>query len=194
MHCAGSAKGDDVKAGHLVRAAARAGVTHLVHISVVGADRVPVVSGIDRALFGYFASKLAAEEVISGSGLGWTTLRATQFHDLALTTARQMAKLPVVPVPVGFRFQPVEAAEVADRLVELAVSEPAGLVPDLAGPTAYPMSALVRSYLRACGVRRPILPVYLPGRAARALRHGANLALDHAVGRRTWEDFLNAYA
>src|SRR5215211_3724356 len=37
LHCAGSAKGDDEKARHLVRAAQRAGVGHLVYISVVGA-------------------------------------------------------------------------------------------------------------------------------------------------------------
>jgi hypothetical protein len=30
----------------------------------------------------------------------------------------------------------------------------------------------------------------LPGKAASAFRAGANLALDRAVGRRTWEAFL----
>ena len=58
VHCAGSTKGDEDKARHLVQAASRAGVRHLVYISVVGADRIPVASGIDRAMFGYFASKL----------------------------------------------------------------------------------------------------------------------------------------
>ncbi len=57
VHCAGSAKGDDRKARHLVRAAGRAGAPHIVYISVIGADRVPVVSRTDRALFGYFAGK-----------------------------------------------------------------------------------------------------------------------------------------
>ena len=108
VHCAGSSKGDEDKARTLVRAAARAGTRHLVNISVVGADRVPVVSGADRAMFGYFASKLAAERVVADSGLPWTTLRATQFHDLILLVAQQMVKLPVIPVPAGFRFQPVE--------------------------------------------------------------------------------------
>src|SRR5260221_14029824 len=70
VHCAGSRKGDEEKALNLVRAASRAGerhLGHLVYISVVGADRIPVVSGIDRAMFGYFASKLAAERVVAGS-------------------------------------------------------------------------------------------------------------------------------
>jgi uncharacterized protein YbjT (DUF2867 family) len=94
VHCAGNSKGDEDKARNLVEAAVQAGAPHLVYISVVGADRIPVVSRVDRALFGYFAAKLAAESVVAESGLPWTTLRATQFHDLTLTTVRQMARLP----------------------------------------------------------------------------------------------------
>jgi hypothetical protein len=44
-----------------------------------------------------------------------------------------MAKLPAIPVPAGFRLPPVDAGEVAGRLVELTLSTPAGLVPDMAG-------------------------------------------------------------
>jgi uncharacterized protein YbjT (DUF2867 family) len=190
VHLAGSNKGDEDKARHLVSAASRTGARHLVYISVVGADRIPVISGVDRAMFGYFASKLAAERVIAESGLPWTTLRATQFHDLMLTTARQMVRLPVVPVPSGFRFQPIEAGEVAARLVELALGTPAGLVPDIAGPKVYGMADLVRGYLRARRKHRLLVPVRLPGKAARAYRAGANLAPERAVGRRTWEEFL----
>jgi uncharacterized protein YbjT (DUF2867 family) len=151
---------------------------------------VPVVSRFDRALFGYFATKRAAEDVVARSGIPWTTLRATQFHDLVLMTVRQMARMPVIPVPAGARFQPVDTGEVAARLVELALGEPSGLVPDMAGPRGYGMDELIRSYLRAVGRRRLLVPVRLPGRAARALRAGANLAPEHAVGRRTWEEFL----
>jgi uncharacterized protein YbjT (DUF2867 family) len=190
LHLAGSAKGDEDKARNLVRAASRAGAQHLVYISVVGADRVPVLSGVDRAMFGYFASKRAAEKVVENSGLPWTTLRATQFHDLILMVAQQLAKLPVMPVPTGFRFQPVDADEVATRLVELTLGEPAGLVPDMGGPRVYGAADLLRGYLRANKRRRPIVPVWLPGKAARAFRAGANLAPEQAVGHRTWEEFL----
>jgi uncharacterized protein YbjT (DUF2867 family) len=190
VHCAGTTTGDDAKARTLVEAARRAGVRHLVHVSVVGADRVPVVSRVDRAMFGYFASKLAAERVVAESGLPWTTLRATQFHDLVLTTVRGLTKLPVVPVPSGMRLQPVDAGEVAARLAELAFGAPSGLVQDLAGPRVYGLGELVRDYLRAQGRRRLLVPVRMPGRAARAFRQGANLAPDGMLGRRTWEDFL----
>ena len=190
VHCAGSNKGDEDKTRNLVRAASRAGAPHLVYISVVGADRIPIASAVDRAMFGYFGSKLASERVVAGSGLPWTTLRATQFHDLILMVARALAKLPIIPVPAGSRFQPVDTDEVAARLVELALGEPAGLVPDLAGPHVYSTTDLIRGYLRATHRRRPILPVWLPGRAARAVRAGATLAPEHAIGKRTWEEFL----
>ena len=172
VHLAGSSKGDGEKAANLVQAAVEAGTRHLVYISVVGADRVPVVSGADRAMFGYYAAKHAGERAVAESGMPWTTLRATQFHDLMLLTARQMAKLPVIPAPSGFQAQPVDADEVAARLVELALGAPAGLVDDLAGPRVYPLADLIRGYLRpaastarSCRFACPARP---PARCARA--------------------------
>ncbi|MFI9305275.1 SDR family oxidoreductase [Streptomyces triculaminicus] len=182
LHLAGGPKGDDEATRNLVRAAQRADVKHLVYISVIGADKVPL---------GYFKAKLGAEQAVAGSGLPWTTLRAAQFHDLVLKVVGTMTKMPVVPVPGGLRFQPVDAREVAARLVELALGEPAGLVPDLAGPTVYGLAELTRGYLRARGKSRPMLPVRMPGKAGRAYRAGENLSLETAVtGHRTWEDFL----
>jgi len=191
VHCAGGRKDDDVATRNLVAAASRAGKPHLVFISVVGADRIPVVSAADRAMFSYFGFKLAAERVVAGSGLPWTTLRATQFHDLALMVAQQMARLPVIPVPAGVRFQPVDTDEVAARLVELALGVPAGLAQDVAGPEVFSTADLLRGYLRARHKRRPLVPVWLPGKAAAAVRAGANLAPGRAVGRRTWAQFLD---
>jgi uncharacterized protein YbjT (DUF2867 family) len=184
LHLAGGPKDDDLATGHLVRAAAQAGVRHFVYISVVGADRVPV---------GWVRSKYAAERAIAESGMPWTTLRAAQFHDLVLTVAQKMGKLPVVPAPRGLRFEPVAAADVAERLVALTLDAPAGRVPDLAGPTVYPLADLVRSYLRARGRHRAMLPVRIPGKAGKAYRAGANLAgADALRGTGTWEDFLAA--
>ena len=182
LHLAGGPKGDEEATSNLMEAAAAAGVRHVVYISVIGADKVPL---------SWFAAKLGAERAVAGSGLPWTTLRAAQFHDLALTVVEKMAKLPVIPAPGGLRFQPVDAREVAARLVELTLGEPAGLVPDLAGPTVYGMAELSGGYLEARGKRRLTMPVRMPGKAGRAYRAGANLSVEGAhVGKRTWEDFL----
>ncbi|MGD9694229.1 MAG: SDR family oxidoreductase [Thermoleophilia bacterium] len=190
VHCAGASKGDERRAAALGAAALRAGTRHLVNISVVGADRVPVTGRADRAMFSYYASKFGSDEAIASSGVPWTTLRATQFHELMLMVARGMAHLPVVPVPSGMRVQPVAADEVAARLVELSLGAPAGLVDEMAGPRIMGMDEMVRAYLRARGARRLLMPVPLIGGAGRAIRAGANLAPDLAVGRQTWEEFL----
>ena len=182
VHLAGGPKGDDVGTRNLVQAAERAGVKHLVHISVTAVDQLP---------FTYFKAKLGAEQAVRESSVPWTVLRAAQFHDFALKTVQAMTKLPVLPVPGGLRFQPVDARDVAERLVELAHGEPAGLVPDLVGPKVYTVGELARDYLKATGKRRLSLPVRVPGKAGKVYRAGGNLTLSGAdVGTRTWEDFL----
>ncbi|GAA3230050.1 SDR family oxidoreductase [Actinocorallia longicatena] len=186
LHLAGGPKADDVAARHLVAAARDAGVAHLVHISVIGADRVPLA---------WLRTKLDAERAIEDSGIPWTILRAAQFHDLLFKVVAKMAKLPVLPVPGGLRFQPVDAREVAARLVELTLGTPQGHVPDLAGPKLYTLPELARPYLEARAKRRPRLPVRIPGKAGRAYREGANLTLKGAtLGERTWEQYLTDHA
>jgi uncharacterized protein YbjT (DUF2867 family) len=141
-------------------------------------------------MFGYFGAKRGAELAITGSGIPWTMLRATQFHDLTFKTLEQLAKLPVMLVFGGMSFQPVDSGEVADRLVELALDQPSGLVPAIGGPRVYEMAELARSYLAGTGRRKPIFSMPVIGAAGRAQKGGANLAPDRAVGRRTWEEFL----
>jgi uncharacterized protein YbjT (DUF2867 family) len=105
----------------------------------------------------------------------WTILRATQFHEFAAQILGQVRVGPVSLVP-KMMSQPVAAREVAERLVELAESGPAGLATDLAGPEVLRMRDLVRAYATATGVTGPILELPLPGGFGKALRDGTILA------------------
>ncbi|MFD0564062.1 SDR family oxidoreductase [Kitasatospora saccharophila] len=186
IHCASDPrhpKNDLPALRHLLEAARRAGVRHVVNISIVGVDRIPMR---------YYRVKLRGEELLAASGLGWTNLRATQFPQLLDGMLGTLAKLPVLPMPSRTPVQPVHPAEVAARLVELALGEPAGHAPDFAGPETRPATDLATGWLRAHDRRRPVLPLHLPGRAGRALRAGALTAPRNARGTRTWEDFLAA--
>jgi uncharacterized protein YbjT (DUF2867 family) len=128
---------------------------------------------------------------VAESGLPWTILRVTQFYDYILTGLQKLARMPVVPVPAGFAVQPIDPGEVAARLVELALGEPAGRVPGLAGPQVTSWAGLLRGYLQASHRRRLVVPVRIPG--TRAVRAGGLLpAPGHAVGRWMWEQFLTA--
>jgi hypothetical protein len=61
--------------------------------------------------------------------------RSTQFHEFVLSMVRALDRVPfVTPVPRGWLFQPIDASEVAGRLVELALGSSAGRVPDIGGP------------------------------------------------------------
>jgi uncharacterized protein YbjT (DUF2867 family) len=183
LHLAGGAKGDDIAARNLATAARTAGVKHLILISVIGADRMPI---------GYFRAKAAAERSFAESGVPCTVLRVAQLHDFVLPIVGSMGKLPLLPSPRGLRFEPVDRDEVAARLATLTLGAPAGRVPDLAGPEVLDIPQLVAAYAGANGRRRhPLLPVRLPGAIGRAYRAGDNLADDSAQrGTRTWGAFI----
>ena len=114
-----------------------------------------------------------------------------QLHQPRRDLAGQaLAKLPVVPTPSGWRAQPIAADEVAARLVELALGDPQGRVPDVAGPEIHTCRGMIREYLDAVGSHRPTMPVRVPGGASRAYAAGGNLAPDRAGGKQTWAEFL----
>ncbi|EHR51938.1 putative nucleoside-diphosphate sugar epimerase [Saccharomonospora marina XMU15] len=182
VHCATDFRGEERLAGSVVSAARRRGCGHVVYISIVGVDALPI---------SYYRGKLAAERLLAASGVGWTVLRSTQFHDLVARILSTLARSPLLPVPAGVRVQPVHAPEVASRLAELACGEPAGRVGDMGGPEIRPFADLARAYLRATGRRRALLPFRLPGAAFRGYREGLHLAPADAVGTVTFERFLS---
>jgi uncharacterized protein YbjT (DUF2867 family) len=164
-----------------VETARRGGAPHVLYISIVGADRVPL---------GYYRAKLQAERLIENSGLPWTILRTTQFHDLILRGCAVLARLPAMLVPAGVSFQPIDAREVAGRLAGLAAEGPAGRVPQMGGPQIRTSRDLALTYLAASGRHRPILPVLLPRAVFAAYRRGAHLTPDLAADRVTFAEFL----
>jgi uncharacterized protein YbjT (DUF2867 family) len=189
VHCASDPqrKGSEIaQTRHLLDAALRADpVPHVVYISIVGVERVPLR---------YYREKLAAEELIRQSGVPWTILRATQFHEFVASLLRSQMWSPVLLVPAKTSIQPIAADEVAERLVELAIGPARGRVDDVGGPQVRTAVELATAYLDAKGERRRIVSVPLPGAAARGYRAGGHLAPDRAVGRTTFEEFLAATA
>jgi uncharacterized protein YbjT (DUF2867 family) len=181
INCATSPRRDAVAAHHLLNAARQAGVQHLVHVSIVGIERIPL---------SYYREKLVVESLVASSGVPNTILRATQFHDLLAGMFRVLAHSPVLMLPGGTSFQPVDVRDVAARLVDLAEAGPAGRVDDFGGPEIRPVQELARSWLDLTSRSRLVLPVPLPGGLARAYRDGRHCTPGHADGRITFEDFV----
>jgi uncharacterized protein YbjT (DUF2867 family) len=147
-------------------------------------------ASIENPHYFYYQAKLEAERVVERSAVPWTILRATQFHDFLLKGLNTLEVGPITIVPRGFLFQPVDIGEVAGRLTELALSEPAGRVPDFAGPQVRTAAELAHAYLEATGQRKRILEIPIPGKLGRAFREGAQTCPQGERGRVTWEEFL----
>ena len=151
-------------ARYLVSAAERNGVAHMVSLSIVGIEAIPT---------GYYAGKLAQEQVLLERGGPVTVQRATQFHEFAGQVLARPAG-PVALVP-RMQVQPIAAREVAASLVDLASGPPRGRAPDLAGPVEEQLVEMARRVLRARGSRRVVVPVRLPGPGGRAAASGSAL-------------------
>ncbi|WP_103354476.1 SDR family oxidoreductase [Amycolatopsis sp. CA-128772] len=133
---------------NLTEAAAEAGVGHYVALSVVGTDRQPGV--------GYFRAKVAQEQLIAGSGLPYSIVRATQFFEFAGGIADGSATDGVVRLP-GAGVQPMAAAEVSAAVGRAAAGEPTGGVSEVAGPEVFGLDEWVRTVLTARADPRPVV-------------------------------------
>jgi len=188
VHAASDARGDYWQADvagtrRLVKAVDRDRLRHLVYVSIVGVDRIP---------YGYYHAKFAAEQVLLASGLPVTLLRITQFHDFVdelLATARRG---PVLPVPMGWRVQPVDVGEAAAHTVEVALGGPTGDVVEFAGPREETAADLARVWAAAREPGTRVVSTPVPGRLSGAFRDGAALPSGGARGALTYEDHLRA--
>jgi uncharacterized protein YbjT (DUF2867 family) len=165
----------------LVQAVDRDRLRHLVYPSIVGVDRIP---------WSLYRAKFAAEQVLLASGLPVTLVRITQFHhfvDELLETARRG---PVLPVPMGWRTQPVDVGDAAAYVASVASGPPVGDVVHYGGPQELTAADLARAWVaaREPGVRVVATP--LPGRLSSAFRDGAALPSGGARGRITYEEHL----
>ncbi|MGY1639154.1 SDR family oxidoreductase [Geodermatophilus sp. SYSU D00742] len=186
VHAASDARGDYWQADvagtrRLVQAVDRARLRHLVFVSIVGVDRIP---------YGYYHAKFAAEQVLLASGLPVTLLRITQFHDFVdqlLATARRG---PVLPVPMGWRAQPVDVDEAAAYTAEVAAGTPAGDVVEYGGPEELTAAELARAWAAAREPGTHVVATPVPGRLSSAFRDGAALPSGGARGHRTYGEHL----
>jgi uncharacterized protein YbjT (DUF2867 family) len=176
------AKADVPGTRNLLAACKEAGTPHLFYISIVGIERIPL---------GYYKVKLECERLIEESGVPWSNLRATQFHQLIDGFLRMFSRVPfVLPAPKAFKFQPIDTGEVADRMVADVAKGPVGRLPDLGGPEVLIFGDLAKAWLRARGKRRPIVNVPVMGGVARGFKAGYNCTPEHAEGHVTWEEWL----
>jgi uncharacterized protein YbjT (DUF2867 family) len=166
----------------LVQAVDRERLRHLVYVSIVGVDRIP---------FAYYRAKYAAEQVLLASGLPVTLLRVTQFHDFVDTLLETARRGPVLPVPMGWRLQPVDVDEVAAHITVVAAAPPTGGVLEFGGPEELTAADVARAWAAARGSGAHVVATPVPGKMGSAIRDGAALPSGGALGTRTYAQHLH---
>jgi uncharacterized protein YbjT (DUF2867 family) len=165
----------------LLAAAKTAGVRHVLFMSIVGIERVPV---------SYYRMKIAAEGVVQAGGVPYTILRATQFPSLVDTLLTVSSKLGPVVVDKSLVVQPVHVDDVAERIADLLAGEARGETVEFGGPEVLRFDQAVRDWQAARGTRRPVWSLRLPGRIVRVVRDGGLTTTAKPAGTRTWQDYL----
>jgi uncharacterized protein YbjT (DUF2867 family) len=133
---------------NLLAAATTAGVGHYVALSIVGVD--------DLLDSGYLRAKVVQEKTIVDSGLPYSIVRATQFHEFAEAITASLDLGDEVRVPDAL-IQPIAADEVAAELARVAVGAPVNGIVNIGGPNKISFTELARTVLAARGHDKPVV-------------------------------------
>lgn len=172
---------DTMGTRNLIRAAKEAGVRHLMYVSIVGVDRIP---------FRYYRKKLVAENFVRQSGLPFTILRATQFHEFIdeLFSRGRIGRWLVIPT--SFKVQPISTDTVSGELARLVREGPQGKIVEIGGPEVTTLGEMARVWMERCGVPGRILPLPSFGRMAAGFKKGHNTCALPESDECGWEWWL----
>lgn len=136
-------------AKNLVAAEKNAHIKHHLVLSIVGTDQAPHI--------GYLQAKKDQEDAVVASGIPYTIIRATQFHEHTGTIIAVQSEGRNVHVST-VDYQPIALEDVVDYIVRFALEQPKNRIVEIAGPDRGLMNDFVESYLRKTGEDKIVVP------------------------------------
>jgi uncharacterized protein YbjT (DUF2867 family) len=136
------------RTGNLLAAAKVTGVSHVVALSVIGANRLPASS--------YFRAKARQEQLITEAGVPFSIVRSTPCYESVRRIADLATDGDTVRISSALT-QPIAGQDVARALALTALGEPVAGIREVVGPQQYSLDDLVRGYLRAHNDTRRVL-------------------------------------
>jgi uncharacterized protein YbjT (DUF2867 family) len=170
------AKATELEGTRAALAAAESAGAHFLYPSIVGVDRIGGT---------YYQAKWQAEQIVE-SARHWTIQRATQLHP----TLDRMLSHRLFPVTPHLAFQPLDAGDLAERVIGHLEMGPAGRAEDFGGPEVLTLRDLAAARRAATNRRVMLVPVPAAG-PLRALDAGCHLCPGHACGHLTWQQWLS---
>ncbi len=162
FHLAHDLKKDSIATQNLLDALKGKPDVHLIYISIVGIDVVPMA---------YYRQKLISEQAIARSGLAFSILRATQFHEYAEFVISSFLRFPVGFLPAKVLMQPIQIEVVARELLQMPQGAPLNGIKNTGGAEVLSLGEMAKLWLKATKKKRLILPLPLRG-AASGLKKG----------------------
>ncbi|WP_420151205.1 SDR family oxidoreductase [Spirosoma sp.] len=167
---------------NLLNALKQSDVRHVIYMSIVGVDKIQ---------YSYYRAKREAEILIQESGLPYTILRATQFHDLVDFALSKLLSLPIGFVPKQLLDQPIDVEPVAQELFRLAKAGPQHNILNLGGPEVLDLGTLAQRWMNYRNVSKPIIPIPTISNLMNSFARGDHTCTEKAVGSKTWDDYLS---
>jgi uncharacterized protein YbjT (DUF2867 family) len=127
---------------NLVTAELAANIRHHLVLSIVGTD--------DALQIGYLRAKKHQEDNIKNSGIPYTIIRSTQFHehtDAIIAVQGNDEEIFVSKID----YQPIALEDVTDFIVQFALEEPKNGTVEIAGPIRANMDDFVAKYVEIAG-------------------------------------------
>lgn len=156
-------------------------IKHLIYPSIVGIDEIPMK---------YYKCKLQVESIIKSSGVPFTILRATQFHNLIDSLFNIFLRYPITILPTKMKFQTIAVEEVAAAFVNLCNDKPLGCLPDIGGPEIMTVKEMHRIWRDSKGKGNKLVPLFLPLPVIKGFVKGYNTNSEIKSGKISWKDWL----
>lgn len=178
-------------AANLGRAAADAGVSRTVVLSIIGVDRVAAAGGdAGTGYDGYYAAKFAQEQATREHAAQAKVVRSAQFHDIAGQAIGWGRADDTTTVP-DLLIQPLTVAAMVEVLLDVAGGARDGDLIEVAGPRTEHLAAMSTAFARHEGDNVRVVA----GPVGGAVRDGILLpGPDAVLVGPTFDEWLAAHA
>lgn len=153
-------------------------VKHLVFISIVGVDKMPVK---------YFKTKHKVEKLIQENCKAYTILRSTQFLEFFEEEVKKQLKRGFSIVP-NIKYQPIETLLVAKKLIQICKRDSTNSISEIGGSEPVFFYDAIRAYQKWKGIRSIIIsiPNILLGKLGKSLTTESRM-----INSKTWDQYLD---
>lgn len=172
---------DIVAIKNLIDAAQKIDLQHLIFISIVGVDKVPLA---------YYQTKYQVEQYIKQQKVPFTILRVTQFHNFIEAQIQQMVRLPIGFVPKKLKSQPIQLEAAAKEITKLIKAGVQNEVLNIGGKEVLDFGTFAKTLLHYTKKSKPIVNVPIIGKFMHALAEGNLTCKEVSLKSCTWEEYL----